>query len=199
MAFVKIDKSATGGWRSDLSEPNVRMSCHLQDDKTPRSVAFYINHVLIDKVGWTTTMDSNGRTSLSVAIHEGTGEDAGFLMLEESDAKNGYVLAVSKPGAFTYGMNASFTRFKHYVINEVPTPLMDVEFTYDAKDKTVLIQCPDWLRYNPLSVPEEKKPAVIPTSPLPVEQAKQVDADRKKLPQYIPRSQRSAKDRRLGK
>jgi hypothetical protein len=154
MTFTKVDKAASGGWRTVTDQPNVRMSCYLQDDKHPRSVAFYINQVLIDALGWKLHTDPNGRKSLHVDIHEGTGEDAGFLMLTEGDQR-GYVLAVSKAGALTFAMNIAFVRFKHYAINEVPAPLGDVEFTYDANDKTILIQCPDWLRYNSLSVKAE--------------------------------------------
>jgi hypothetical protein len=56
----------------------------------------------------------------------------------------------------------SVTRFKHYVLNDTardiePAP---VEFTVDEKEHTILIQCPDWLRYNPLSVPVQPKPVV---------------------------------------
>jgi hypothetical protein len=168
MAFKRVDKSAVGGWRTDNDTPTVRMSCYLQDDKQPRSVAFYINQVLIDLLGWKLQSDAKGRKSLHIDVHEGTGDDAGFMMLAEGDQR-GYVMAASKAGSYTFSLNISFIRFRHYVINEVPTPLGDVEFTYDVNDKTVLVQCPDWLRYNPLSVPAEPpkleapKPEVPPT------------------------------------
>jgi hypothetical protein len=92
-------------------------------------------------------------------------------------------------------MNASFTRFRHYIINEVPTPLMDVEFTYDAKDKTVLIQCPDWLRYNPLSVPqpavvEEKKPVSPPTKAVVKDGKEDVKGLLKQIAKDIPDANR---------
>jgi len=42
--------------------------------------------------------------------------------------------------------------------------VQEVEFTVDEKDHTVLIQCPDWLRYNPQSVPQpEPAPAKVET------------------------------------
>ena len=58
----------------------------------------------------------------------------------------------------------SVTRFRHYVLNDTTQDIEPeaVEFTVDEEEHTILVQCPDWLRYNPLSVPAVAKPKPVP-------------------------------------
>jgi hypothetical protein len=52
-------------------------------------------------------------------------------------------------------------KLKHYVLNDDSVPVDATEFTIDEKDQTILIQCPDWLRYNSLSYQEPEKPKPV--------------------------------------
>ena len=165
MAFVKVNKSATGAHQD--TGPMVRMGSSLQSEKqSSRAVYFSITRTAIDEVGWSLEAEGDRRVVVSVGIHEGTGSDAGFLLLTHEES--GYRLGSTRKRetSSSFAMNVSVTRFRHYVIND---PLIEkdtapVEFTIDAKDHTILIQCPEWLRYNPLTAPQpeiEERPQVV--------------------------------------
>lgn len=162
MAFIKVNKTMVGAASSSHFRnrvPSLRMASHLQSaTMTSRAIAFYFSTPLIEQVGWPVEKQDDDRRRITVSINEGTGEDAGVLMLEH-DPK-GYVMAVSKATARTYGLAVSAPRFKHYVLNETPCDITDVEFVVDEDAQQVMIQCPDWLRFDPTSVPPEEAPEV---------------------------------------
>ena len=163
MAFNKVSKSSAGGqsWRK---EPSVRMSAYKrQDDSMKQSVAFFINEALIEAIGWKLESPTRGdpkRRITYIDLHEGTGDDIGYLLLSPAENKEkGYVFGVSKAEARTFSLNITIARLRHYVLSPDLPELCDVEFTYAAEDKTILIECPSWLRFNPLSVPQERTPS----------------------------------------
>lgn len=174
MAFVKVNKSRMGT-RPD-ENPNIRMGWHKQGE-TARGLYFGITRILVEEVGWRlveqTPKDGSDqvRVACIIDVMEGIHEDAGFFMLTESET--GYRLGTNKgsSSSASLSMNVALNRLRHYVINdaEIEVEPHSVEFTIDSKDKTVLIQCPDWLRYNPLSVPD-KEPE--PPPPPQVEEVK---------------------------
>lgn len=160
MAFVKVNKSAMG---SSMHVDEIRIGWHIQSEKNKtRSIYLSMSRDVVEKAGWpindtVATETGSVRIGTRIAVHEGTGSDAGFLMIEYDEHGYSFGSTRSDPrsnAALT--VNISITRFKHYAINDIleekePQP---VEFTIDEKEQTVLIQVPDWLRYNPQSVPQ---------------------------------------------
>lgn len=175
MAFVKVVKSFVG--TGHMIEPVVRMSCHLQSSKqSSRALGFSFSRPAIEAAGWPIGVDGE-RTYTSFSIHEGTGSDAGFLLLIYD--MDGYRSGGSGKRTGTFSVNISINRLKHYVLNEQPPQAHeqeDVGFTIDKNEKSILIQCPDWLRYNPLTAPkeveEEKPPVTVAPINIPVEEPK---------------------------
>lgn len=172
MAFVKLEKSTRGGFHQDAVE--IRMGAHLQSKQgTSRGIYFSASERVIEQVGWKIGKGTRGteRQVCNVDIQEGVGEDAGFLLLSPSaDMHNSYALGTTNDAARSYSMSISTVKLKHYVLNEVPVPTHPVEFTIDEKDHSILIQCPDWLRYDPATYVEPPKleapkPEVRPVPP----------------------------------
>jgi hypothetical protein len=161
MAFTKIVKSRLG--LANIHEPNVTMGAYLADGKLhkARSVAFRINRALLNVLGWT-------EDRFYIGVLEGTDSDKGFLQLVLDE--KGYVAArLTRGGETNQGVAISVTieRFNHYVLNECPVPSQPISFIVEGN--ALIIECPDWLRFNPLSVPEpepvqqkEEKPARNP-------------------------------------
>jgi hypothetical protein len=161
MAFVKINKSFHIGRPS--TEPRIRMGSHLHGgakEGPPRGIYIAMTQEIVKRVGWTLEPSTSGRQSKDgsyiermvcmITVHEGVGEDSGFIQLAE-DREKGYVLGSTKGSASSLAVNMGIGAFKHYVLNEVPVEPHEVDFTIDEEDHTILIQCPDWLRYNPQS------------------------------------------------
>lgn len=152
MPFVTVEKSSRGIAYGVVAE--IRMGSHLQSTKrTSRGIYFAMTRSVIDQAGWTLTggMINKDREVYPIVLREGVGEDAGFMLLAQSDEGNSYALGLSTRSSKSFNMSVSVVNLKHYVMNDVPVPSAPVEFTVDEKDHTVLIQVPDWLRYNPLS------------------------------------------------
>jgi hypothetical protein len=139
MPFIKIKKSRTG---LHETEPVMAMAAYLADGKfKSRIVNFRFNRMLLGLLGWEV---HEGRIRL--AVHEGTGTDKGLLQI------------VPDPGGYSgtrvtdghgIAITVSIDRFKHYVLNECPMPSNLVNYIID--DDILIIECPDWLRFNPLS------------------------------------------------
>jgi hypothetical protein len=170
MPFVKIIKSAIGARHNTIEE--IRMGSRFQSAKqSSRSIYISLTRSVIERLGWklTATEDSkDGRVYVTMAVNEGTVEDAGFWLLVEDE--KGYVAGSGKGNTSgqSFGCGLSLTRLQHYVLNDTAQEMAPepVEFTIDEKEHTVLVQCPDWLRYNPLSVPEPEKKPVPPPPPV---------------------------------
>lgn len=163
MAFVKVQK-ATGLGNTGLGRYGaIRLGAHLADNNVPRSIYISITPDVIDSVGWEIVHAQSQRKTKSgelyerafcrIALNEGVGTDAGFIQLSE-DKERGYVVGTTKGTRTSFTCSVGMAGIKHYVFNEVPVDPGLVEFTVDPEDKTILIQCPDWLRYNPESYQE---------------------------------------------
>lgn len=198
MPFARVSKSALG---SRIKPDEIKMGWHKTNQKgSSKAIYISVAHPIIEGIGWKMVDEKASDTSITsryytnVAIMEGTGEDAGFIMLVEHWEKDGYVLGNNKGSSknTAFSMGITNTRFAHYVINnfdeEIPPSL--VNYTVDEKDQTILIECPDWFRYDPTSVPEPAKPEPEPVKevvetrrPLPriVVEANHDDDDRPKL------------------
>lgn len=161
MAFVKIDKSLRGT-AFEQGEPAVRMGTHRSE--SGKTIYFTITRTLVENLGWD-IKSTEKRDTIRVAIHEGVGEDAGFWLIEE-DLVNGYMLGgeTGKRQAFT--SNLMHSKFKHYLLNDDQVPVHDVEFV--IQDKAILVQVPDWLRYNPQSYKEPPKLELTPPPAQPI-------------------------------
>ena len=163
MAFIKVQKSTIGTSHKAGNREEIRMGSRFQSAKqSSRSIYVAITRAVIERVGWTTHTD-NGRISIGIAVHEGTHEDAGFWMLMEDP--RGYHASSSKTGiAQSFGFGVSMPRLQHYVLNDVSheTSPEPVQFDINEPEHTILICMPDWLRYNPTSVPDIPKPKLVP-------------------------------------
>lgn len=133
MAFEEIVKG------SKFAVKSVTMAARLHDGKTGKHVAFNIPINLLVEIGW---QDNQG-----IEVHEGTGSDAGFLLLRPG--KNGYKGYRATDNSATLHMKVLITRFKSYVLNECPVEASEVQFSAD--NAGIIVQCPDWLRFNPQS------------------------------------------------
>jgi len=159
MAFVKVSKSAVG---SKFSVPEIRMGSHLQSNKVNRGIYFSISASVVEQAKWILVgTDSGTREKANIDVLEGTGDDAGFLMLVQTSDGTGYSVGREKSKGMSVAFAVSYARMKHYVLNELPIEPHSVNFTIEA-DNSILIECPDWLRYNPLSVKEEAPPSPPP-------------------------------------
>ena len=147
MAFVKLDKSSRTV--NGIQNATVAMGAYLADGKAhkSKSVSFRLSYAMIKQLGWGTP---DGR--VSIAILEGTDEDRGFLQLVEDP--DGYRGATNSSDGRTQGTSITVRveRFRHYVLNECPVTSAYVTHVVDGN--VLIIECPDWLRFNPLSVPQ---------------------------------------------
>jgi hypothetical protein len=174
MPFAQVKKSSVG---SPIHVNEIRMGWHKaapNSNTKTRTLYFSIARSVIDEVGWDITEtgeDDKKLPTCSVGLMEGTHSEAGFLMMVEDKSHNGYRLggsrALSSAAAFAFGITLS--RLKHYVLNNLEDEEQprSVEFTVDAEEHTILIECPDWLRYNPLSVEPLPQPEPEPPEPEP--------------------------------
>ena len=153
MAFTRVEKLRVGGHMAP--ELVVTMGAHLADGKKTNSkgVAFRISRPLVTQLGW--IPDDNGR--LRIAINEGSGSDKGFLQLVP-DPKGRYAVMKSHTNQGV-SLNSDILSFNHYVLNECPVSAHAVTHVVDGN--ALIIECPDWLRFNPQAVPEEKKPTPV--------------------------------------
>ena len=158
MAFVRVDKSRQGG--THLAVPMVTMGTYLADGKKHKTkhIAFRISRPLLEQLGW--AFDG---VSVNVTVNEGTDKDSGYLQLVPATADlHTRRLTLSHGGKGNQGVSVSITadNFRHYVLNECPVSADITPHIVDGD--TLIIECPDWLRYNPQSVPEPApKPAPV--------------------------------------
>src|SRR4051812_48710067 len=158
MAFVKIERKAV-----DLADV-VMMGLYLADSKTfkGKSLVFSIARSVIAKLGWD---DSDNR--VRVAVYEGVREDSGFFMLSPSD--QGYLASAGNKGTSITPLRFSLiaSRLRHYTLNDTRVDSKVVQHMIDGD--SLIIECPDWLKINPLSgepeAPVEVKPE--PLKPMP--------------------------------
>ena len=189
MAFVQLNKSRVV--TASVQEPFVTMGTYLADGKAHkgRSISFRFTHPLILQLGW----ELKDR-KIGVGVNEGIGEDAGFLQLV-NDEIHGYR---GSQGSATrvreyQGVSISVTieRFKHYVLNECPVSAHIVNHMID--NNTLIVECPDWFRFNPQSVPEQPKQEE--RRPLSSRVKQETNAEDKSPPLSLNREER----RRIGR
>lgn len=159
MPFVKIDRSRVGGKYAGGSP--VSMAIYNADGKKykARSVAIRFEHALVQEL-W----PHPDTEILRLSVYEGTGADKGFLSIHKDDT--GYIAGqIKSTGERVYAYSIAITqvRFKHYVLNDTRAEMAPVQFVVD--DGAILVECPDWLCFNPLSAPEE---ALAEPEPVPV-------------------------------
>jgi hypothetical protein len=151
MAFVKITKGPHGVSRGTVNTvPAIRLGSYRNE--TGRSVYVAMTVALVKQLGWKVT-EGEKRVTFKMSINEGVGEDAGFWLLEE-DPENGYALGAEKNKSQSFSTSIQYSKLKHYVLNDDSVPIAETEF--DIQGNALLVQVPDWLRYNPQSYKEDK-------------------------------------------
>jgi hypothetical protein len=116
---------------------------------------FTIARSIVAKLGWD---DSNNR--VRVAVYEGVREDSGFFMIQPSD--QGYLASAGNKGTSVTPLRFSLIarRLRHYTLNDTKADSQVVPHMIDGN--SLIVECPDWLRINPLSgkpeAPVEVKP-----------------------------------------
>lgn len=155
MAFVKVEKRHTGGYNATVAM--VTMGAYLADGKAHkgRSVNFRMTQLLIQQLGWVPV-----DRKLIVAINEGIDVDKGFLQITLDP--NGRRISQTLEGQ-GFSLSATIESFHHYVLNECPVSSATVSHVID--NGALIIECPDWLRYNPTSVPQPE-PGPVPQTPV---------------------------------
>lgn len=164
MAFVKIEK---GLRRIRGNIPEVRLGAYR--GKQGRVVYIAISEAACEMAGWTIHQtEGKKRRTVNVMINEGVGDDAGFWLFTE-DEEFGYSLGADHVSAGALCSSVLVTRFQHYLLNDSEGNISteEVASTVDEKEHTILVQCPDWLRYNPQSYQEPEKPKVEERRPAP--------------------------------
>lgn len=153
MAFVKIERSRSGPIGVGRT-PCVTMGSYLADGKRhkSKSVSFRISRALIDIIGWPIVDHT-----LFLSIHEGTDADKGFLQIVPDPQGRRTTQPTASQG---FALAMIIDNFKHYVLNECPVSSTIVPHMID--DNALIVECPDWLRYNPQSVPELVPQRVTP-------------------------------------
>ena len=136
------------------------MGTYLADGKAhkTKSVNLRFTAALIKQLGW--ELRDN---AMCIVINEGVGADKGLLQIAcdwDHPQKRKSTKGEGKQGfAISLGMES----FKHYVLNECPMPTRQVSHVID--EGTIIIECPDWLRYNPQSV-AEPEPEPVKVTPM---------------------------------
>jgi hypothetical protein len=146
MAFVRV--AAIHRPRSVVDEV-VTMGLYLADGKKVqrKSIAFRFSRALLDKLGW--AVDK----STVVGVFEGIGEDIGFWQIAPDTS--GYVVATKGRDSKKPNQGAAFMlntiNLQHYVLNE-PGPVSAKVVQHIVEGNILIIECPDWLRFNPQSI-----------------------------------------------
>jgi len=156
MAFVKLEK---GLKKTKDGVIDIRMGTHRT--KSGRSIYFSISEATAITLGWQIIQTETKRRVVRLAFNEGVGEDKGLIQISE-DLEDGYHVGADHKNAGSYAINVMANRLRHYLINAVAddsVSVAPVEFVLDETNKAVLVQVPDWLRYNPLSDPDYKEEA----------------------------------------
>jgi hypothetical protein len=170
MAFVKSKpKNKPGRTFPDT----VTMGVYLADGKAVdrKSMVIRFAKTVLEQLGWITDPPT------TVAVFEGTDTDVGFLQIA-IDPQGYFVTGTKSKTGQSRSITVPLERLNHYVLNDpAPIPSSPVQFVIEGD--TVLVECPDWLRFNPLSV-EPKVTEIMPPQPTK-------DAATHKT--YVPRSE----------
>jgi len=151
MPFVTVRKGIHGRAATAHGVAVVRMGCGLATGtQKPREVGISVSKQAIIDAGFTDF--SSEPTRCRMQVDEGWGDDAGFLLLTPRPSSETQHRACSSASDnwTTTQISIPVIMLKHYVLNECPVPQADVQFTIDGN--SILVQCPDWLRYNSQSL-----------------------------------------------
>jgi len=154
MPFVQVQSGMHRLSRGTIS-PIIRMGSQLAGNKTPRLITISISRPALALVGFTAFSEVN--TKCRLRIDEGWGDDAGFWLLTPKPLdtrERTYACTASSNRFSTVHAQVPMHIITHYVLNEKPIDAHDVEF--DVQGESLLVQCPDWLRYNPQSLTNEQ-------------------------------------------
>ena len=155
MPFVQMS-AARHRMTRGVTDPIIRMGSQLANGKHPRLVSISISKPALASVGFTTFSETTN-TRCRMRIDEGWGSDAGFWLftpLPYDTAELAYACTSGKSSASALQIAIAMSAITHYVLNEKPIDMHDIEFS--AQDKSLLVECPDWLRYNPQSLTNEQ-------------------------------------------
>lgn|SRR5215472_19131201 len=155
MPFVQLQSIHTRTSRG-ATVPLIRMGSQLANNKHPRMIAISVSRMAFTSVGFT-TFASEGNTRCRMRVDEGWGDDAGFWLftpLPHDTGEKSYACGGARGNFHTLQIAIAMGSVAHYVLNEKPIDMHDVEFSTEGK--SLLVQCPDWLRYNPQSLTNEQ-------------------------------------------
>jgi hypothetical protein len=149
MPFIKIVRFKG---RSSHDFDGITMGAHLQGSENKRGLYISISRSVLERTTWS-PINRENKVSYRITIQEGVGAESGFLQLVED--VNGYMFSTSSKNT-KLGVSAGIYEgsLSHYVLNEVPVAARPIDFSVEDDGATILLQCPDWLRYNPLSYDE---------------------------------------------
>lgn len=165
MAFVKI---APKQRYTHSGGTEITVGCYLGEGKNAQDPKAFAKHFVF-RFPYLVAKESGFQIverRMRVFIHEGTGEDTGFLMVVE-DLIGGYAATQSKSKAGDeamtgFSVNIPLDKFAYYTPNECPMAATVVQHTF--VDGGILIECPDWLKPNILKMQEDGlMPAPKPT------------------------------------
>lgn len=161
MTFVRVERS-----RKIIREFGaiVTLGLYLADGVKfkGRSVVFTLSRSVIATLGWE-VVDNRIR----VAVYEGVGKDEGFLQVQPFE--EGYLASAGNKGNDDTPLRFSIVanRLQHYTLNDSQANSRAVQYAVDGN--SLLIECPEWLKFNPLTAPPEPepepKPVVLPPFP----------------------------------
>lgn len=185
MAFVKVKPKLTARGSGTSS---ITMGAYLSEGiSKPRQITIRIPKAVMDSTGFP-VKDRH----ISVDIHEGVGDDIGFIMIYHSE-EHGATWATqgqhqSVNGAENlHGFSVSFRaeRFQYYTPNEWPQAATPVTHVMD--DGNILLEVPEWFKPNINKMIEdghmkakEPEPAPLP-APEPGKKSAKSDRDTKQL------------------
>lgn len=193
MAFVRVKPKLIA--RGSLTHSQITMGAYLSEGPSkPRQITIRIPKLIVDETNFPV---KDRRISLD--IHEGVGDDVGFIMIYHSEERGAtWATQGSHKGVNgtenLHGFSISFRaeRFQYYTPNEWPQGATAVNFVLDGGN--LLVEVPDWFKPNINKMIEdghmkakEPEPAPLP-APDPGKKSAKSDRDTK---QYNRQSRRA--------
>jgi hypothetical protein len=156
MPFVEIKRGQSA--KGEVGDA-VAMGVYVADGKEikTRSVIFFISRSVAAKLGWE-IIDHR----FPVTLHEGVGSDQGFLMITPGVDGQGYTATGGNKSTHRTALKFAVVaqKFNHYTLNDTRVATHPV--TYVIDNNSLIIECPDWLKFNPLTAPLEPAPEPKP-------------------------------------
>jgi hypothetical protein len=146
MAFVKIAPKMTGKTGSSIAG-KITMGAYLAEGVgKPKQIAIRIPKLIMDQTNFVVV---DRRTTID--LHEGVGEDTGFLQLFYSTEHGATSASQGKnkdglPGQHGFAVTFAEVRFRYYAPNE--WPVSSTELNHIIDDGNLIIECPEWFRPN---------------------------------------------------